>query len=265
MDKYIFLIYLSFKSSIAYRMEVLFKIIQSIIVLSVQVFLWKTLYSSGAADTEISLRSMVTYLILSTGIGIIMLDNNIIFDIGGDVRNGNISVHLSRPLNYMFSKCSQLVGRLIFLLVFNVIPMLIIAIALYGFSFPQEPYQLLLTLIFIINAYFIFFILYFITGLSSFWFMDVHGAITLMLGNFTKILSGAVIPLWYFPGWIKNIADILPVRLGFDLPLSIYFGKVSGFEILEGFLIQFIWLIVLSLLSYIIWKLAIRKLVIQGG
>ena len=162
MNKYFFLIYLSFKSSIAYRAEVLFKIIQSFIILSVQVFLWKTLYTGANIETAISLQDMITYLILSTGIGILLFDNSVMVDIGGDVKNGTISGNLARPLNYMFTKCAHLAGRLLFLFLFTVVPMLLLAIVIYGFSFPEKLYQLLLSMIFIGNAYFIFFIFFFL-------------------------------------------------------------------------------------------------------
>lgn len=264
MNKYIFMIYLSFKSTIMYRTEALFRIIQTVIVLSVQVFLWKTLYANGT-DTEISLRSMITYLILSTAAGIVLLDTGITQEIGRDVRDGSISVHLSKPLSYMLSKWAQLMGRLLFLIIFNVLPMFIIGILLFGFSFPNEPYELLLAGLLTINAFLIFTMIYFIAGLSAFWFMEVHGAITLMLRSLTRLLSGALIPLWYFPVWLKSIADILPVRLGFDFPLSVYFGRLDKSGILEGVFAQICWIIVLGLLGNIVWKIAARKLVIQGG
>lgn len=265
MGKYTFSVYLAFKSAFMYRMEVFFKIIQSIVVLSVQVFLWKTLYKAGVGNTEIPLKDMITYLILSTGIGIFLLDNSAIWDIGGDVRNGNISVYLSRPLSYMLYKCSQLAGRLFFLFIFNTVPMFVIGICLYGFRFPQKPYQLILSMVIIINSYFVFFLINFLAGISSFWFMEVHGMFPLLLGNLIKVFSGAVVPLWFFPGWLKNVADILPVRLGFDLPLSVYLGKIDGVGILKGFLLQIAWLVVLAIISQFVWRIAFRKLVIQGG
>jgi ABC-2 type transport system permease protein len=265
MDKYIYMAYLSFKSSIIYRSEVLLKIIHSVIVLSIQVLIWKALYSNNTADTVLSLRDMITYLILSATFGILVFDRNIIWDIGADVRNGNISVHLSRPLSYMFAKFSNVLGRMLYLAVFNVIPIFAVALVLYGFSFPQNIYQLVMTFILSINAFLIFLVLYFIIGLSAFWFMDVHGMVELMLTSSIRLLSGAVVPLWYFPDWLKKIAYLSPTRLGFDLPLSIYFGRIKGFEIFQGIFTQFLWFILLCLLNFILWKIAIRKLVIQGG
>lgn len=80
-----------------------------------------------------------------------------------------------------------------------------------------------------------------------------------------RLLSGAFIPLWFFPTALADISSFLPFRLIFFTPISIYLEKISGVE--AGGLIaqQLLWIIALLVVEKILWRKGIRKLVIQGG
>jgi ABC-2 type transport system permease protein len=80
-----------------------------------------------------------------------------------------------------------------------------------------------------------------------------------------EVFMGAVIPIPFFPLWMKKIANVLPFRFISDFPYRIYSGNIS---ILEGktlLLRSFIWIIESLILGYKLSKLALKKAVIQGG
>ncbi|WP_027627680.1 ABC transporter permease [Ruminiclostridium cellobioparum] len=256
---------ISFKTAATYRADIWLSILRALLSLSIQVFLWKAIYSINSEQAGLPFQDMVTYLIISAALSTALLDQAPLWDIRNDVRSGNIVTHFSRPYSYMMNKMAFAIGRSAYKFIFTAIPCVIVASILFGFSLPQNVPVLLLAIFTSISSFVIFFSMYFIFGLTTFWYMDMHGAVPLVLGNFSKVLSGAVIPLWYFPEWLRNIANTLPVRLGFDLPLSIYFGRINGTAILSGILIQIIWIAALLAISYICWFFAARRIVIQGG
>lgn len=266
MSMFLRMVYLSFKTSIVYKAEVGFGIIASIVQLTVWIFLWKYLFIDAGGDVGTSLQSLISYFILATALTVILIENNsVLLDTAQDVRTGRIANHLSRPYSYMISVLARSVGRTLFSLLFIVLPMIIISTALYGFTLPVSVPNFFLFLFTALTSFFIFFSIYFIAGLSSFWVMDIHGAVPLILDTTSRVFSGALIPLWLFPEWLGAIAKYLPVRFGFDLPLSIYIGKAGTGEIYQGIILEFVWLIILGGVNWLIWHLAVRRLVIQGG
>ena len=81
----------------------------------------------------------------------------------------------------------------------------------------------------------------------------------------SDLFSGAMIPIFLFPAFLMNIAYLMPFQAIYNIPLSIYIGKITGFDILNSIFVQIFWLAVLSAISYLVWKKAENKIVIQGG
>ena len=68
--------------------------------------------------------------------------------------------------------------------------------------------------------------------------------------------SGLLLPLAFFPGWLRTILEFLPFQAVASIPLQIYIGKLSGAAIGQAFLIQIAWLIGLYVLGRWFWKRA---------
>ena len=94
--------------------------------------------------------------------------------------------------------------------------------------------------------------------------LDERGVVNIFM-ILSDILSGLVIPVPFFPDYLKNISNILPFRYISDLPFRLYVGNISINEGLVGIIIQIIWIIILVILGRFITKKALEKAVIQGG
>ena len=86
--------------------------------------------------------------------------------------------------------------------------------------------------------------------------------VLVMLGDF---LSGHIIPLTFFPGAARRIAELLPFAAMQNMPLRIYSGNIAGGDILLCISLQCFWLLALSLLGYLVMKKALTKVIVQGG
>ncbi len=80
-----------------------------------------------------------------------------------------------------------------------------------------------------------------------------------------NVLSGMVVPLAFFPGWLTPILRAQPIAGLADIPFSIYFGGLTGAQAWAGVGLQFAWTAVLILVGR--WQLggAMARLQIQGG
>ena len=64
---------------------------------------------------------------------------------------------------------------------------------------------------------------------------------------------------------MQVIANVLPFRYVSDLAFRIYSGNVSINEGLKGIIIQIIWIVITTLIGYLLTNKSLRKVVVQGG
>jgi ABC-2 type transport system permease protein len=100
-------------------------------------------------------------------------------------------------------------------------------------------------------------------GLIGFWYM--RGWQSTIIWILNRLFSGAYIPLWFFPQILVTISYFLPLRLMYFAPISIFLGTVTPLDCLYIILQQFGWMFVLYAVIMVMWRAAIKKLVIQGG
>ena len=79
------------------------------------------------------------------------------------------------------------------------------------------------------------------------------------------ILSGTVVPVSFFPDFLKMISKWLPFQYVSDLPFQIYTGTVSFQSAFFYTVIQVIWLFLLIMLGKILLKGIMKRVSVQGG
>jgi ABC-2 type transport system permease protein len=78
-------------------------------------------------------------------------------------------------------------------------------------------------------------------------------------------LSGAVIPITFFPAWLETVARASPFASITQLPIEILLGKHTGAAMLGVLALQATWACVLWVAGRALLRAATRKLVVQGG
>jgi ABC-2 type transport system permease protein len=82
------------------------------------------------------------------------------------------------------------------------------------------------------------------------------------------LLSGATIPLAFFPEGLRKAVEYMPFRAVYDIPLTILLkknGTDSYDGLLEKFGVQIIWGIVLCILGNLFWNHAVKRITVNGG
>lgn len=100
-------------------------------------------------------------------------------------------------------------------------------------------------------------------SLTSFWTLEV-GGLGMMFEVVRGFLSGAVLPLWFMPGWLRTVAEVLPFQAATYTPLAIYFGRPPG-GMAAALGVQGLWVVVLGGLCAWVWSRAKQRVVVQGG
>lgn len=266
MSKYFYFLYLSFKRQTIYRSGVLFSILKAVLFLLIQIMLWTSLYRTGTSKTMFySLNEMITYQILSSIIGTFLTVMYPMFTVQEDVNSGNIVNYISKPYDYQIQLFMSSLGQNLFAFLFTSVPLLVMALFFTEISPPASLISMFLAITVSILSIGIYFEIYYMIGLVAFWFMDRYHTIGLLMVNAIRILSGAIIPLAMFPKGLRTLVTFLPIRYGFDFPLSIYFGKLDKNEILQGLVFQLIWMFALWIFSKAVFKTSLKKLIVQGG
>lgn len=175
----------------------------------------------------------------------------------GEIREGVLALKLLHPLNpihdYLAENLADKVLRL-----FIVTPVLLVfAVLIPGVHYALTPLNLILFLLALAVAWFIRFMVEYIVGILSFWISQAT-TIQDIFWMFFLLLGGVVAPLDLLPAWLASIAQYLPFRFMMSFPIEIMLGRISGAELLTGFLVGLAWIFVFQLIYRLLWRRGLR-------
>lgn len=248
--------------NMAYRANVPITVLRNILRIFVQVAIWSALLRQGAMQ-GITVSDMLTYVVLSNCLSMIMVDG-VAYMVDDRLRTGSIAMDLLKPVSYPLFVGANAAGDILFRVAFMVAPTLLTAILAVGLQGPTSSIHLLAFLGATAVAAALSFCIAILVGLCAFWFLQAWH-FDWFLGGISGVLSGAWVPLWFFPDWLARVAQWLPFQQLSFVPSAIYLGKIPAAEI-GGHLLQgVLWIAALSLVCALLWRRAVRRLVIQGG
>jgi ABC-2 type transport system permease protein len=263
MKKYTALMKVSMQNVIAYRFNYVITLVSGIIYLLSVFFLWKTIYAHNNQIFGYSWADMKAYLMIT------FLINSLISwyaesRLSMKILDGSVAMELVKPINYQKARLTETFGISIFECWFAIIMIAVLIIPLQGVSLPRSIDHFLLFLFSLVFSFLIKFNIIYMAGLLCFWTTSSLGIAWARIA-ITNLLSGALIPISFFPFWLKTLAQYLPFQGIVNVPVTIYLEKVSLETAIGTLLIQIFWIVVLWLLSGLLWKKAIRQLTIHGG
>jgi ABC-2 type transport system permease protein len=179
------------------------------------------------------------------------------------VQDGKIALDLARPVPFLGQLLAHQLGGTLSYLPF-VLLAAPFALVLGGSVPPVSLTAGLLYLLSLTLGYLVSVLLGMLIGLVSFWTMQIWGIIDIY--DYTnQFFTGALVPLWFFPVWLRQVADLLPFQAQAFIPLAIYTGQVPEQEIPGALGVQALWVVLLFGLVWVVWWRAMRRVVIQGG
>jgi ABC-2 type transport system permease protein len=73
------------------------------------------------------------------------------------------------------------------------------------------------------------------------------------------LFSGQFVPLPLMPKLVQDIAQYLPFQLFIYYPIQLILGKLSGAQIVQGYVSGLVWLGVAALLFNWVWRNGVKR------
>lgn len=262
MSLYLKFFKLSFMEKYVYKFNFVTSVLAGFIMILIQINVWTALYKNNVTG-ESNLNEMIIYVLISS----------FIFNItrseagnktGEKIEKGTILSDFTKPIhfrNYMFAED---VGNNLFHLIFIFLPSFLFFSIYYRLQINVSNINIIFFILSLIFAVFISFFIKFIIGLFAFW-LETSWYIPFIVGAIFELFSGSTIPIWFYPNWLIQICNYLPLRLIFYEPISIFLGKYTLLHTLSLLFAQLLWVLILFCVERFIWKRVQRKVIVHGG
>lgn len=225
-------------------------------------WVWRILYTQKPGAFGIDLEQMVTYGVLGMAMEVFIWSRPQWY-MANQVRSGAIDTDLMKPLDFHFHMLARSTGETIIGFALG-IPALIFSYLILGINLPADASTGLAFLMSLALGYLVLFHLNFLLGTLAVLTLNIRH-ISWAYYSIVRFFGGQMVPLWLFPPFVAVIANVLPFQSTYYIPMSIYIGKLVGADMMKAIGFQLIWVVTLVLLSRMLWGLAHRRLVVQGG
>ena len=257
MGKYLATIENSMKKSLAYRADTFIRMLAAFFSFVVLFFLWTTIYGQGNQIGNYSLAQIITYYVFVAIFELLIMSLDVSWGIGEEIKNGQIVGSILKPINYLKYKFAQAVGGLIYRLIIFVPPLLLAVFLLKNYLTRAE--SMVTYVIFAAIAlvsFVLYFLIYFIAGVISFWTVDYHGPLYTFF-TIVSFMQGTLLPLDLMPRWLLAVSQWLPFKFLFFVPVSFVTGRLSfTWSII---LIPLGWCVGLSLLGWFLYLRGVKR------
>ena len=253
--------------SLQFRLGTAVTLFGNLIYLSLVYFLWKAIYDSSGTDVVngMTFYDTMIYLILATAI-FNFLEMFIIWDMSRMVQSGEIVMHLLKPMKYRLYTFWSYSGSHISLFFLTFLPTFIVVMIVTKGAIPLG-WNLLGFVISLVLALIINFNIEMLVAPICLYTESTWG-INIVKETIVLLLSGATIPLVFFPESFRKVVEFLPFRAVYDIPLTILLKK-DGSDSLEGLLpligLQLFWCFVLIIAGNLFWNHAVKRITVNGG
>lgn len=253
----------TFQFIAAYRFDFFMEFVLAIVRMYGIYWVWKILYTQRSGAFGVTLEQMTTYGVMGMALEMFIWSRPQWY-MATQIKSGAIDTDLMKPLDFHLYMLARSIGEMIIGVAVLGLPALLIAYVLLGVQFPPDVVTGLMFVLSLLLGFLLLFHLNFLIGSLAIVALDIRH-ISWAYFSIVRFLGGQIVPLWLFPPFVAFLAEVLPFKGTYYIPISIYIGRLTGMDAIRGLGFQAIWLVALVLLSRILWSAAHRRLVVQGG
>jgi ABC-2 type transport system permease protein len=268
MKKYWHVLNVGIQNNLTYRFNFLARAVFGLVPLVATLYVWRTIFEGNAKGSEVgsyTLPEMISYYLLVTIVDALTAVNEDDWQIAADIKDGNISQFLLKPINYMvFRLCLFFSGRLTYLAVAT-LPLAIFVASLHRyFTPPADGATFGLFLVSVALTALLQFFMSYAMAMLAFWVLEVSTFIFILFA-FEYIASGHMFPLDILPHRFSQVLFYTPFPYQLFFPVAIYMGRVTGMALLHGLIVQTTWVLLAYGFAQLMWHRGIRKYSAVGG
>lgn len=235
-------------------MYLLYWLVSPIIYLAV----WTSIAQSKGNVNGLTVNDFVTYYMTLLIVDQIT-SNIVIHTFAYKVQDGSLSGELVRPIHPMLT--NALVNNIAFkaLTIMGFIPVWIVLFFLYKPDFSNVTFTgVLLAIPAMIMGFFVGYLLSAAITSLAFWTTRVY-SIHEFYYALILLFSGQFVPLTLMPTFIQNVAQYLPFQLLIYYPIQLILGKLSQAQIVQGYIVGSIWLVIAIVLFNWMWRNGVKR------
>lgn len=231
------------------------------LILFVFMQLWQKVFAGGRSAVEgFGAVETLWYMVMTEAImlSVPRLDGRV--DV--EVKSGSIAYLLGRPCNYVGYHLAYGLGESLPLFGLNLCVGSVVALLLIG-SFPFRWSLAPVLLLTVFAAFVLHFYISMSIALLAFWVEDA-GPFFWIYSKMLFILGGLLIPLSFFPLWLRRIAEALPFRTVLCGPARLFVhGRIDEFAGLFAW--QCLWIAVFAALAHGMFLVGRKRVHVHGG
>ena len=253
--------------SLQYRLGTAVTLFANLIYLVLVYFLWKAIYASAGTDVVngMTFTDTMIYLILATAL-FNFLEMFVVWDMSRSIQSGKIILDLLKPMRFREYTFWSYSGSHVVLFALTFIPTFIVVLIVTNGAIPMGL-NLLWFAVATVLALIVNFSMEMIVATICLYTESTWG-INIVKETIVLLLSGASIPLAFFPEGLRQVVDYLPFRAVYDIPLTILLEK-NDTNTIEGLLpmfgLQLAWAVILTLAGTLFWNHSVKKITVNGG
>ena len=241
-------------------MYLLYWLVSPIIYLAV----WTSIANAKGDVNGFTANDFITYYMTLLIVDQIT-SNIVIHTFAYKIQDGTLSGELIRPVHPMLT--NALVNNIAFkgLTIMGLTPIWIILFFLFRPDFSNVTLTgILFAIPAMIMGFFIGFLLSAAITALAFWTTRVY-SINEFYYALILLFSGQFVPLTLMPKLIQDISQFLPFQLLIYFPIQVILGKLSSLQIMQGYMMGVIWLVVSIAIFNWIWHNGVKRFSAVGA
>ncbi len=264
MKKYLTVTANVFRLLTVYRFHFVFSIISNLLYITIIYFLWGSIYSSGVTSLNgMTFNEIFVYLALASTI-FVLFTTWVEWEMSREVIEGSIVMHLIKPVDLQIYKLFDSLGTVLIKLITVTLPSVIFIMLVFKPDIPVG-WNILFFVLSLVLAFLIQFNIDYFVGLLCFYNESTWG-MSSAKDSIVLLLSGATIPLSFFPETLRNVVNYLPFQAVYNIPLKMLISKDLAInQYLISLLIQFFWIFILFAVNRLFYRKAIKVVTVNGG
>ena len=250
------------RSLLAYPMSFVFGLLATAFGTLAMLYLWQAVLANSGTVAGFDWPQMKAYILITFVVGS-LVSSYTDYRMAGRIQEGEVALDLVKPVDYQGSRFAEAVGFAVYE-AGTAVAVAAVALLVFGGIPVPAPGQLALAVVSAVLALPLRFAVVYATGLVTFW---THNYVGVQAGRIALVLllSGGLVPLAFYPDWLRITASVLPFAGMAATPAMIYVGQLRGLPALGAIAVQLIWVVVLWWLTRALWEWASRKLTVHGG
>ncbi len=262
MKAYLALARTSAKNALTYRMSFVLGLFGVGFQLVALLAVWRVLLDDGPAVNGFTWPQMRGYLLVAFASGALvglLADFRMAFRI----HSGLVALDIVKPVRYQEARFAEVLGA-VWIELLVVLGVTGVAVALTGPVALPPGGELALFLASMVLLVPLKFLVVYLFTLASFWTQNYVGVQWARIA-IVNLLSGALVPLAYLPGWLEVAASWSPFAGMTSTPGLILIGRAVGADAVRLVVVQLVWVVLLWFGAKLLWRTALKQLTVNGG